>query len=177
MARLGPDEWIALGLAALSDGGEDAIGLDAITTRAGKTKGSFYHHFRNHDDFLGRVLVEWKQRFTDDLIEATKDGSKSDRGAALNALATALDHRLELSIRRLAVRNETAARTLRQVDGIRIAYLKSLQADPESDAAADYALIEYAVFVGMQSLMPTAVRTAERLGGLTAEMIAAHWNE
>ncbi|MEO1086647.1 MAG: alpha/beta family hydrolase, partial [Acidobacteriota bacterium] len=64
------------------------------------------------------------------------------------------------------------------VDAARIAYLRSLQADPESDAAADYALIEYAVFLGVIALSPDIPPDrAERLGRLTAEMIETHWNE
>ncbi|MEL6795098.1 MAG: TetR/AcrR family transcriptional regulator [Pseudomonadota bacterium] len=177
MARMTREAWLRLGLEALGAEGEDAVTLDAITARAGKTKGSFYHHFKTHDDFVAAMMTDWRRRFTDDLIDATQDGSRGERGAALNALATGLDHRLELAVRRLAVGNAVAAEALRRADGARIAYLKSLQADPESEVSADYALIEYAVFIGIQSLMPEGVRTAERLGALTAEMIAVHWNE
>lgn len=177
MARMGREDWLVLGLEALSDSGEAAVTLDAITARAGKTKGAFYHHFKDHDDFIDGVMGLWRTRYTDALITAAEAAPDSERGAALNSLAAMLDHRVELAIRRLAVKNAVAADALRRADGARIAYLKSLQADPESDAAADYALIEYSVFIGMQSLMPEAMRTAERLGALTAEMIAAHWNE
>ena len=169
--------WLRLGLDAMKEAGEAGVSLDAITARAEKTKGSFYHHFKTHDKFIAGMLALWRARFTDDLIAATSSGPRAERGAALNSLASALDHRLELAIRRLAVRSPVAAEALRRADGARIAHLKSLQADPDSEVASDYALIEYAVFIGIQSLMPDAVRTAERLGGLTADMIAAHWNE
>lgn len=177
MARMSRDAWLKLGLDALAADGEAAVTLDAITERADKTKGSFYHHFKTHDDFIEGMMASWRARYTDDLIAATAEGATAERGAALNSLAAVLDHRLELAIRRLSVRNAIAADALRRVDGARIAYLKSLQADPESEISSDYALIEYAVFLGIQALMPEGVRTAERLGALTAEMINVHWNE
>lgn len=177
MARMGRDDWVALGVSALAADGEAAVALDAITSRAEKTKGSFYHHFDSHGDFIEAVIGLWRARYTDDVIAALRSAPDGPRHGAMSAFAAALDHRLERAVRRLAVGNEIAAAAVRRADGARIAYLKSCQADPESDAAADYALIEYSVFIGMLSLMPEAPRTGERLGALTVDMIAAHWNE
>lgn len=176
MARMGRDDWLALGLRALAEGGEPAIRLEAITARAGKTRGSFYHHFSGTDAFVADMIDLWRRRDTEALIEAAE--SSADPAAALNALAATLDLREERAIRRLAEGDPARARLVAEVDAARIAYLRRLKPDPLSDAAADYALVEYAAFLGLQILAENAApERLERLGALIADMIEVHWNE
>lgn len=179
MARFGRDDWLRLGLAALADGGEPGLRLEAITGRAGKTRGSFYHHFETHDDFIAALVSAWKTQNTDALIaEAEGEDTAVASARKLNALAAGLDHRLDRAVRRLSARHPAAAEAVATVDAARIAYLRQLQADPASEASADYALIEYAVFVGIQTILPDSQPARlEALGRLTTDMIAVHWNE
>lgn len=179
VARLNKSDWVQIGLNALRDGGEASLRLEAICDAAGKTRGSFYHHFETHETFVGAVLSRWRADNTDDVIEASASAETIEaRSDALTLLASTLDHRLELSIRRMAASNSAAADAVAAVDRRRIEYLRTLQADPVSDAAADYALLEYAVFVGLQAINPDIEPArAQALGNLTSDMIAAHWNE
>lgn len=172
-------DWLALGLEAVKEGGEDAIRLEAITARAGRTRGSFYHHFETHGDFVAGMVALWRARHTEDLIAAAESApSDAARTRGLNALAATLDHRLDLAIRALASGDAGLAAAVAAVDAARTGYLRTLQADPESDAAGDYAAIEYAAFVGFQTITPEmAPARAEALGALISDMIAAHWNE
>lgn len=179
MARMGKDDWLLLGLNALAESGEAALRIDAITVRAGKTRGSFYHHFATHDAFIDGMMKLWRDQNTTALIEAAAaEETMQIAAATLSRMASVLDHKREQAIRRLSASNETARAAVAKVDAERLAFLRTLQADPESDAAADYALIEYAVFIGVQALLPDA--TTDRLlaiSALTSDMIATHWNE
>lgn len=65
MARFGRAEWLAIGRDALREGGPEALTIEALTRRAGKTRGSFYHHFPDHAGFA-RTLAE-AAAGTDDL--------------------------------------------------------------------------------------------------------------
>ena len=50
------EEWINHGLSALDASGPDALSLAALAARAGVTKGSFYHHFEDHDAFVAGLM-------------------------------------------------------------------------------------------------------------------------
>ncbi|MEM8751757.1 MAG: TetR family transcriptional regulator [Pseudomonadota bacterium] len=176
MARMGREDWAALGLAALREGGAGAIRLEAVTERAGKTRGSFYHHFESHDAFVAAMLALWRERQTEAPI-AEADAAP-DPAAALNALAARLDLALERAVRRLAAEREDWAAEVAAVDAARIDRLRKLRPDPEGAAARDYATLEYAAFVGLAELAPDAPpERLEALGRLMDEMIEAHWNE
>ena len=54
-ARLGRDDWLALGLERLAAEGPRALRLENICAAAGRTRGSFYHHFRDHDELPRRA--------------------------------------------------------------------------------------------------------------------------
>ena len=63
---------IAAGLAEFAEHGLDLPSLDAICSRAGYTRGAFYVHFRDRDDFLVGVAERVLGRFVDAVI-ATGD--------------------------------------------------------------------------------------------------------
>lgn len=153
--------WLELGLTALSEGGPGAITLDALTARAGRTRGSFYHHFRDQEDFIAGVLSAWRER------SFLSPGGETPFDA--------LDPALETAVRRLT--GAQAAEIVAAVDAARIRQLRDLHAAPASPAAADYAEIFYAVYLGLLTLDGGAPDRAGALLSLTGEMIEAHWNE
>lgn len=82
---------IQAGVAAFAAEGLDTPSLDAICARAGYTRGAFYVHFKDRDDFLVAVMEHVLGRFLDAVI-ATGDEAHDldhtiDRFAG--ALATA----------------------------------------------------------------------------------------
>jgi len=161
MARFGRDDWVCLGLKALAEHGDEALRLEAITKKADKTRGSFYHHFKTQEAFIKAMMVRWEDDHTNALIKTADAASKS--GGTLNQLAAELDHALELAIRRAAPRNPVIAEFVQRVDHARVQYLRQLQADPQSDAAADYALIEYACFCLLYTSPSPRDRTRSRM--------------
>ena len=63
---------IAAGLAEFAEHGLDLPSLDAICSRAGYTRGAFYVHFRDRDDFLVSVMEYVIGAFIDAVV-ATGD--------------------------------------------------------------------------------------------------------
>ncbi len=68
------DALIAAGVAAFSEEGLDAPSLDSICARAGYTRGAFYVHFKDRDDFLIAVMSRTLEGFMDAII-ATGDAA------------------------------------------------------------------------------------------------------
>lgn len=177
-ARLRRDDWLEIGLCELGRAGPDALHIDPLCQAAGKTRGSFYHHFTDHGSFCREMLEHWYARHTARIIEEVeKHSDPSAKRHALSRLAAKLDQQVELAIRRLAATDAVARTIVERVDARRIAYLKEINAHEfqmaESDALV-LAEIEYATFVGFQTLFPNAAeRKYEAVGRQIDAMVKA----
>lgn len=156
--RLKADDWVELGLAELARHGPDAIKLEAICTAAGLTRGSFYHHFNDHLDFLKSVVTAWQNQSTVDVIQGINSAASTEEIASnLTTAALQIDYRLELGIRELGRRLPEIADIVRETDLTRIATLTKIYAERfgiDEPIAEDFAFIEYAAFSGMILLNP-----------------------
>ena len=89
------------GLAEIVERGLDAPSLDSICARAGFTRGAFYVHFANRDDFLVQ-LMEWVfGNFIDTIIAA--DSSEASLQVVIERFLDALA-RGDLPLRQLGLR-------------------------------------------------------------------------
>jgi AcrR family transcriptional regulator len=151
--RATPGDWCAAGLSLLRDEGIGALTVDRLCAALGKTKGSFYHHFRGLEAYLAALLARWEEDLTDaPMREAGTEADPRRRGARLDEVVRGLDHRLDLAVRAWALRDARARAAMARVDARRVAYLAALHragrlADPRAAAA-----LEYAAFVGAQQL-------------------------
>jgi TetR/AcrR family transcriptional regulator, transcriptional repressor for nem operon len=68
------DALIAAGISAFSEEGLDSPSLDSICARAGYTRGAFYVHFKDRDDFLIAVMSYALEGFIDAMV-ATGDAA------------------------------------------------------------------------------------------------------
>jgi TetR/AcrR family transcriptional repressor of nem operon len=66
---------IQAGMTLFSEQGVDVPSLDAICARAGFTRGAFYVHFRNRDDFLSAVIDRVLVVFVDTVVAASQSGN------------------------------------------------------------------------------------------------------
>jgi AcrR family transcriptional regulator len=64
------DALIRAGMAAFSEEGVDLPSLDAICARAGFTRGAFYVHFKDREDFFAAVADQALQDFINWVISA-----------------------------------------------------------------------------------------------------------
>ena len=157
-------DWLELGFRQLVDFGAAGLTVERLCEAAGRTRGSFYHHFRDHDAFVRNLMERWKKRHTDDVIaqverRAERTGDANARPQSLHELAVHLDHRLDLAVRLFAQTHPVAAIYLKRVDTERLDYLKRLYRETTtlpSTLADEVAWLEYAAFVGAQVLQPDA---------------------
>ena len=77
------------GIELVARDGIDGPSLDAICARAGYTRGAFYGHFADRDDFLVAVMDEVGRRFLDAVLSAASGAHDltSVAGRFLTALA------------------------------------------------------------------------------------------
>jgi TetR/AcrR family transcriptional repressor of nem operon len=89
------DALIAAGISAFAEEGLDAPSLDSICARAGFTRGAFYVHFKDRDDFLVAVMESIFGAFLDAII-ATGDGAFDLRRTIEAFVSASLDRAVPL---------------------------------------------------------------------------------
>ena len=67
--NLTPLDWVIAGIAALAEGGIDAVRVERLARVLRTTKGSFYWHFADRSALLLAMLDLWEREGTADLIE------------------------------------------------------------------------------------------------------------
>src|SRR5262245_24116215 len=80
-------DWLACGEDILREKGFDQLKLAALTDRLHVSTGSFYHHFRDFDDYLAELANHFDGA---EIIRAMSDASKNAAGpvSRLNNLMT-----------------------------------------------------------------------------------------
>jgi len=158
--RFTRDDWIDLGLSLAARESPDAMTLEAVCRAAGRTRGSFYHHFATHTAFLEAVAARWLDHDTEQVIARLPAlGDLGDLLRHLNAMTAQLDARLERGMRQLAAAYPVLARTVALADSRRKSAIRSLYtaagaADVET--ADRLATLIYAAYVGFAFVEPGA---------------------
>ncbi|MEM7440375.1 MAG: TetR/AcrR family transcriptional regulator [Pseudomonadota bacterium] len=179
MSKLG---WLDLALTELSASGPDGLRLDAICASAGLTKGSFYHHFKNHGDFLIAVAERWASVQTDALIDKLDmDETITDEVfRQIDHLAAAIDMQLEINIRELARRVPDVARIVATTDEKRLAIGTQMYAQrfkaPEplarQIAELDYAALSGAILINPNMSHADHIRLAELFRAMAEDFLS-----
>ena len=158
MARLTREVWFEAGRRVLREEGAAGLTIERLTQELEVTKGSFYHHFKNRDDYSQGLLTHWEKTLTQEFIESSRhEEGFSGRIERLNRLSqAAFDPQLELAIRAWALREPAVMAFQERVDRQRLAYLTELfqMITGTGQLASDLALIRYAFSVGAQQLRP-----------------------
>lgn len=148
--------WIDAALAALAEGGPDAVRVEALAAELGVSKGGFYWHFGDRRALLEQMLDTWERTVVENVIAQVDSNPSEARdklrqlfGIAFESTASRTGLGAELAIRNWARRDPQVAERLRGVDDRRMAYLHSLfrQITDDDDAEAR-SLIAYSVFIG-----------------------------
>lgn len=176
--RLDANAWIAAALDALADGGVDAVRVEPLAKRLGVTKGSFYWHFADRRALIQALLAHWR----DGRIEAIRRQAQGPENPAaiLRRLVGLYTQRanyrglaIELAIRLLARRDETAGAAVRKVDVERLTHVTKLFRGlgwPETEAEARAVLL-YSYLFG-QPLLHGAAASAPLRQSAVATLIA-----
>lgn len=123
-------DWVHAALAALAEGGVEAVKVERLAKALKVSKGSFYWHFKDRSDLLLALLDLWDAEFTQELID--KAAPLPTPAARLRQVARdALERdmhgvnsaRAEAAVQAWAGRDEQAAERLRRVEEARVGYL------------------------------------------------------
>jgi AcrR family transcriptional regulator len=114
----------------LIDKSIDSVRVEVLSKNLGVTRGSFYWHFKDREDLLRQLLVNWRDHTTEQLIDRFERRNLKPRDlirdllylpfrgdAAKDAAST------ELAIRAWARRDDTARQFVDEVDSKRLAYI------------------------------------------------------
>lgn len=123
--------WIEQAMAALAEGGPDAVRIEVLARGLEVTKGGFYGHFADRQALLDEVLDLWEQSSVDEVITRIEaeggDGRTRLRRLFTIAATDVRDlHRTDLAVRQWARHDRDVAGRLRRVDNRRMAYLRTL---------------------------------------------------
>ncbi len=177
MARTSESDWLKSGLAILRDGGEVALTIERLCSELSRTKGAFYHHFRDVDVYLHALLTRWEHEQTAQPIEQANAVGPSERRRALDSAVHALDMKLDLAVRAWGLRDPVARKFVARVDQRRVAYLTELF-DPGLPVRQRRTLarLEYVAFLGAQQFFhdfkaPAARETQRTLHAAMAALL------
>lgn len=143
--RLSRDEWLAQALDILAREGQAKLRIEMICAALGVTKGSFYWHFKDRDDFLQSVVQFWSDRFTDPVMQRVTDmgGTARERiETLLRVVSEGRFARYDVSIRAWAAQDpDLLSAIVEEVDKRRLAFVGSLFTemgfeDPEAEMRA-----------------------------------------
>jgi len=126
--RLSRSSWLEAALVLLHSDGIKAVTVDAVASRLGITRGSFYHHFQDKSDLSREMLGYWKQKWTieirDDVDALGLDGLQS-----LTALGNLIRHRkaagYDTAVRSWAIHDDLALDVVRETDKIRLNFIRN----------------------------------------------------
>lgn len=90
--RVSKGEWVQAALDVLRTEGHTVLSAERLARKLGVTRGSFYHHFANMDEFHMAVLQQWQNIHTDDIIFSDTHPDPS------RELARLIQHTLNMSM-------------------------------------------------------------------------------
>jgi AcrR family transcriptional regulator len=170
-----PEAWIDAALAALADGGPDAIRVEALAASLGVTKGGFYGEFTDRNALVERMLDTWEQTVVDNVIRQVENTDDEADTKLRHLFYLAGRHlrggrqlAIELAVRDWARRNPAVKKRLNGVDNRRMTYLRTLfrQIGCDHDDAEARAFLAFSLFVGSNLI------TAEHDGRSRRDVIA-----
>ncbi len=168
--NLTPLDWTVAGLAALAEGGIEAVRVERLAKLLKTSKGSFYWHFADRPALLAAMLDLWEREGTADLIAqvATLDDPAERLRRitleALEATTRGIDvAHAEAALRSWAAQDAAVAARVVRVEAARTAFLAheltALGYDPATALRLGKAL--YLALIGLYAARRYATELAD----------------
>jgi AcrR family transcriptional regulator len=127
MTRLSRSDWLDHGLRVLARSGADALKAEPLAKSLNVSRGSFYWHFRDLEQFHRALLARWEERATADVIvRVEQEPSHDARLRRLVRIGMTGDNALERNMRSWAAQSSAAADAVASVDEARTTYMSRL---------------------------------------------------
>ena len=127
--RMTRAEWLEHALDYLAREGEAKLTIDRLVRALGVTKGSFYWHFEDRDDFLRGLIEYWEDQFTRSVLEQVSAMEASPSERLLAIAETVLEKglaRYDVAVRAWAAQEQGLAALVRRVDMARFRAVRQL---------------------------------------------------
>lgn len=128
-SSLSREEWLEKALDVVSQAGGAKLRIDNLVKAVGVTKGSFYWHFRDRDDFVRSLVDYWHERYTltvSDYLDEY-EGSASEKLRKLMEMVFVEQlTRHDLAIRSWAIAEPKLRALVKRTDDHRLNYLRML---------------------------------------------------
>lgn len=150
--------WLDLGYETLRTEGPAGLTVGGLVKSSGLTKGSFYHHFADRDDYCHHLLGRWEVESTGRIIEmSNRPANPVDKIKELTRLTMALPGDLEQAIRTWARVEDLPAEYVKRIDGQRQKHIENLAFEKSGnrDKSRALARLLYAFFVGGPQIYPS----------------------
>lgn len=157
MVRKTKQDWLEAGLTSLGSTGSPDLTIDQLTEYLGVTKGSFYHHFKNYQDYADQLLSFWEEYYTAEVIrlsETSQEPLAIIDNLIKNLLTRTSDP--EAAIRAWALQDETVRAHVAQIDLRRKLYLQQLFQDISGDGEQAHLMSNMlaTMLIGCYSIIP-----------------------
>lgn len=168
LKRLDRSDWLLHGIETLRLDGVEAVRVEPMARSLGVTKGSFYWHFKDREDFLDRLLEYWETESTDNIEGhvSSASGDPRDRLLAILEYITKEEiNRYDAAVRAWALYDERAAAIVRRVDQKRLACVCDLFREMgQSDEQAEVrGRMSYFYLVGEHTAFTKTLPREQRL--------------
>lgn len=122
------DQWLQAALDVLDEAGIDGVTIDGLSRQLGVSRSGFYWHFNDRAELQKALLDYWVHELTEVVVNNPKvlalDAKTRLRTTAEMILKYDLA-RYDLAVRLWARRNKEAARAVRQVNRIRLDFIRN----------------------------------------------------
>jgi len=121
--------WLHRALELLSREGQSKLRTERLAQDLGVTRGSFYHHFKNRDDFVLALTRYWAETFTVQVNALFEDPERPPDEALLSLMRLIRDRRLDrydIAFRSWAAQEPLVAAEVRKVDDARYGLVRQL---------------------------------------------------
>lgn len=124
MARRGTTktDWVRAGQELLVEGGIDAVKLHRLTCALNVSTGSFYHHFKNLDDYLSTLAEFYGSEQAQRVFDQGRQRVGDDPAALLREVTTIFGvgsmRQLNIAMRAWAHRDARAHAAIRRYDEV-----------------------------------------------------------
>ncbi len=123
------EKWLEGALDALAKQGPEVLSIEKLCNHLCVSRGSFYWHFQNREDFINSLINFWSERLIENFTRLAKkfEGGPSEKLLFLAEVIVSTNAgRHDIPIRAWAASNEIAKNAVRKSDQTLYNYVRSL---------------------------------------------------
>lgn len=175
-SRLSREEWLKQALDILAEKHNALLNIDALVKRMGVTKGSFYWHFKDRDDFLTQLLDYWVYEFNEKVPEALNKavGGQDAKIRLRFLLAYLVEHdcaKYDMLVRSWAAQDPKVDKILVKIDKLRLNTVTALFTEIGfSDTDAKIRAHIFVTFVSLRAGLFVKTSKREELAAIDTQI-------